>query len=1356
MPRHINAAFNEICPADQVWKIDLLELDLGTIAYKDLECELSKQLANILREQLGDIVLHAGKRGSTGIGITIPEMSALGVLESFLLTGLMPWNYQHSYGTVDQLMQAQLSNNTGGVMQLVKKLGIDENVRKRIAWQLTDGVIFSIVKELEPASHGEVFRFYEEIKVVQKKNSIVKSGSSDFKRNLFLWMLNYLLVERGTLFNKLAFIKSSIKQMADHYNVRYVELLLLIETAVEKVNESIPSGLSFLKTLRLLSGEHKGTLTKDNPVTVDYNERLAAFFEHLSKQRAGRAGNTFKVLMAELHETDARQLFSLLFSFRQSDLFWKNLEMDAPASFLQALSRALNRETGGNLAKITDLLYNAMKSHELAIDKAKLCYAGIEFLCRHSHTVFDKQHCIRYVIQYAGKIKNISPGKICAAVMIADMTAGNEFASDVHADLHQVCRSQYGDTLPVVLESNLHDLFNKFATRENRIAAPFFSSSPNDHLQRSLQIDPGAFWRSLLSFPDKKLLTATILYRLSIADINLLLEKSGNSKGKFLLSFLQLLKKEGSAIHTINQSLCETLPLAGLKIMLLYPQLSSARFLQLLMKGLVFEFDQKQLQEVLDLFVSLAGSDNSSLSEAGKAIRSIVTTGYLKKRYAPGDRVVNRYLDYSPGLIQNQLQFLTNHFGAVPAEHMEEMKVTKGKILLNRLRKNGSILLDTLMHKYCAGLKEHKFVQPELTRKQLEELFWGGVIKHKDFDTDADELEHDFELAVRCYYRLPATVISHTQKISIEETGTTMAVTASCLQQDALVRACRKGLTSGCLYVTYRGKRYTTGSLLLFAIRKDPYRFRLLFLLNGNLKKTVAGIKQAISFSGFSFWVLSDCKNEWSIAMTALCSLHHLAMCLEEEGFIKIPEDAFWDTAIDLVRKKERPAVAVEKMLTIVLGPLHPVTTEKQAYIEVQIEKMKLPAGSLLLKVMHEKFPLLASKNDVKKVVTATVLAPIEEAGLEDELIKRLLKDMRLPSWYKPAMPISAGELFIQLLQQHPQQCLVIMAQVDFTSRQVEWLNNKVGIYFIVEALKKTAAPAQMQLATLEELYKSFGKLAIKGITCRQIQLILFKKIWRAWQLHNWQLLSAESIWKELLWEITMLYSIPKESFITDVHNQRALLPVALQAAFSMLYSNAGADTGIIVQQKPSLSARVGNKLTKPYIAIGRNESITVKNAGIVLLNNYIPLLFERLSIMEKSRIFREGTQQYAVHYLQYLVTGLTQTEEFLLPLNKILCGLPLSTPVENQIEISTGDKDLMDGLIKAAISYWPAIGNTSVQGFRGNWLVRDGLLSEADEHWQLLVDKRSYDVLIGKLPFSFSVIKFPWMTKPLKVTWPY
>ncbi|WP_299767687.1 contractile injection system tape measure protein [uncultured Dokdonia sp.] len=168
------------------------------------------------------------------------------------------------------------------------------------------------------------------------------------------------------------------------------------------------------------------------------------------------------------------------------------------------------------------------------------------------------------------------------------------------------------------------------------------------------------------------------------------------------------------------------------------------------------------------------------------------------------------------------------------------------------------------------------------------------------------------------------------------------------------------------------------------------------------------------------------------------------------------------------------------------------------------------------------------------------------------------------------------------------------------------------------------------------------------------------------------------------------------------------------------------------------------------------SEGVITHNAGIVLLNMYIPMLFKRLELINNNSFTSDEHQQDAIHYIQYLVTGVSKTEESLLVLNKVLCGYPIQNPIKSGIMISNDDKILIDGLITSVISYWSAIGESSIDGFRGNWLVREGILREEEDKWILSVEKRAYDILMLKSPFSFSIIKFPWMEKPLHVTWPF
>ncbi|HRB71597.1 contractile injection system tape measure protein [Flavobacterium sp. WV_118_3] len=166
--------------------------------------------------------------------------------------------------------------------------------------------------------------------------------------------------------------------------------------------------------------------------------------------------------------------------------------------------------------------------------------------------------------------------------------------------------------------------------------------------------------------------------------------------------------------------------------------------------------------------------------------------------------------------------------------------------------------------------------------------------------------------------------------------------------------------------------------------------------------------------------------------------------------------------------------------------------------------------------------------------------------------------------------------------------------------------------------------------------------------------------------------------------------------------------------------------------------------------------TLSINNAGMVLINVYVPMLLERLKLITNNTFTAAENREKAVLYLNYLVTGCQDADDHELSLNKILCGIAPDTVITQTIEVTDQEEQLMNGLLKTVINYWPAIGSGSVEGLRGNWLIRNGMLTDKRERWELTVEKRAYDILINRAPFSFSTIKFPWMIKPVYVEWNY
>jgi hypothetical protein len=168
----------------------------------------------------------------------------------------------------------------------------------------------------------------------------------------------------------------------------------------------------------------------------------------------------------------------------------------------------------------------------------------------------------------------------------------------------------------------------------------------------------------------------------------------------------------------------------------------------------------------------------------------------------------------------------------------------------------------------------------------------------------------------------------------------------------------------------------------------------------------------------------------------------------------------------------------------------------------------------------------------------------------------------------------------------------------------------------------------------------------------------------------------------------------------------------------------------------------------------GGAGQIHLVNAGLVLLNPFLPQFFDRLGVLSTEGAMLGDAASKAVHLLQWVVDGRLDRPESDLVLNKRLCGLDPATPVESQIEASTHDIALCEQLLAAVIAAWKSLGQTSAAGLQGNFLQREGLLRHEARGWTLTVQRRTYDVLVDQIPWTFAIVHPRWMREPLHVRW--
>lgn len=161
-----------------------------------------------------------------------------------------------------------------------------------------------------------------------------------------------------------------------------------------------------------------------------------------------------------------------------------------------------------------------------------------------------------------------------------------------------------------------------------------------------------------------------------------------------------------------------------------------------------------------------------------------------------------------------------------------------------------------------------------------------------------------------------------------------------------------------------------------------------------------------------------------------------------------------------------------------------------------------------------------------------------------------------------------------------------------------------------------------------------------------------------------------------------------------------------------------------------------------------------IRNAGMVIFATYMQRLFGILELTKDGQFVSDEASQRAVHLLQYAVNGESSTPEYQLVLNKLFCGIHGGLPIVRGIDMTQKEKDIIEQMLNGVIAHWSALGKTSVSGLRQTFLQREGHLHFEDDGWHLKIPQATFDMLLDRLPWSFAMIKFPWMPHPLHVTW--
>ncbi|MFT5890112.1 MAG: hypothetical protein ACI9Y7_000201 [Dokdonia sp.] len=1358
LSRELTPLFDTICPEGQTLKIDSLEIDLGSIEYDNFEEELPLKLKEILHQKLHDIIMYPHMHGQ-GLEVVHEDISYIASLKCFLLQGILPWNYKTTDKSIHALFDEQMLHNRSALMDMIQSIGVHQYVRKRIAWQLKEDSIKKIIESLEPSNHNQIFTFYEELSNIQKQETVVKTSLQDFKNNLWFWILNYLFIERGSMFNKMSFVKSNIKQMANHFNVEYYALFELIEEAIYKIHGTTSIKNDLILILVALSKEHKSTNTV--PVTHKQTEnswaQLKNFFINPLSRKTTQHVNTFNDLIVYFAKADLHRLRKFLFSSDIKSGGWLQIFKDTRVPIREKIMHVIAPQKATQVIDQIRFFEAIAVQQIVGIEQAKLWDIGIQFLFENHTKVYGEQAFVTHAVTALSTSTHVSKAQVLEKLLQTEVPQFSKTIKTIavykalktmHSDEMRQQDNSFTKERCIIVLNRLKDAIQNHTT-DQAVIEELYATITYWIENNAVQI-----WEILVAYPDK---TQIISYLFIIIDAH---------------KTQQFLEKVNYEYATILKDFKDSIALA---ISQTTSNAQTLKAIQSCITSIGFEviLNQKNgsfLKFVTQMIAQLRVEEGiGTASNFAKAISEIISYFYQRV----GDTSLQKLLKKEQETLLQDIEPLRVIAQVMKESRYKQEYVAKlGKTLFltkeittdtfkalsvdvqNYLLPNSPNSLEDYVQKYTALYIKNKGTQnTKDIRAVFTHIFWNCLLDYQLYRGDVKRFEILYEKAV-CY-RFSILKQRNAQATSSIVKPVKYVDNVLKLSEEGIYTYLERCIVASKMAITIDKKEIPFKTILLRGLEQSPKRVRGLIKTLSITKQQREVFIKSIDFEQFISLIAGDVKDqEISQFYKATHALYRLLGDLKTTYAATDITHYFWEQILVLL-KGEKTHTEVLKILTRytldVLSKEQGISTKFLIKFsqDRRIEIPDLLKRSLVKEnIAFENLAVTVQEDTISKDMRHCL-----KTGKIAALLIYILKYRKIPSWFYTTTYHTTKALLYDIATQYPLQLLSVLRRSTITEAQHIRLHEAIGFSVFIDVLGKLYPRQQGQFEKMKKLYEVVGSIRLAKMSADVVQYILFHKIITAWKTSNWTLLSDTSIWNELLWELCSEKNIQKDLFFKAFDDIKIRLPVSLQITYKQLEKSKKIST-LDKTKEHTIKERTMSEQQQSSVIL--EQGITIHNAGLVIMNTYIAMLFERLGLVKGNAFVSNDARIDAVHYLQYLVTGATQTEEALLVLNKVLCGIPITTPIKEGIEISQDHKTLIQGLIEAAIGYWPAIGQCSIDGFRGNWLVRDGILREEAERWTLTVEKRAYDILMLKSPFSFSIIKLPWMTKPLHVTWSF
>jgi len=1328
--------FSRLVPPDVVLSMGDIEIDVGDIAYNQLEYQLADLVLFELEKAIrGRLTLMSSANGieQAQSEIKTIEGSYAGLLEHFLLTGSLPWWASGEMLTEpSKVIQHLIVNDAKRLKQVITTAGQHSYVRQRLVQQFGKEVIRGIITILEPAQAAFIFDYHATVSKKHQEERLVESAPViEFEKALWLFILTYILMDRGSLFNRKMFVSATLGQMARHYNRAYADILALLSKALVKYNLNDRQSNELFIIISDLSADEfdkRQTVKKRRNSTtqpLDEDEVLQdleiikhyLIFGSLPWWSEPYSENNLINLLLKLIRVIPAALRKVIVAAGQSDEVRKRITTAFNEEVITGIVKILEPADAAFIINYVNevqeihikkpVVYTDSKDFKKAVWKFVFDFLLVERGSEFNRRMFLKSNIRRladnynvqyfemlmYLVQSIGQVHQDNIDQAPLFKLLAVLLNDHDNVVNIAASGSYERRETFADTVIKRRQVVLKDVLLHWLTYGNIPwwGSAYFEQGPANMLVSLLTEAPNEAFMLLRYAGTTPQMRKRVVFQLPVALVMDVFAQQARvfpsiKHYHYLLEVFVEIAKTLISIVPAEIEIALTTLFWDTYIAAEYRSFNENVFLQ---KAIVY---------------LLTKTETGNQRKVIKALKMAFESGDAGK---PFKRTISKSKQFPDT-------------GNIYLKILDEVTDGNGKIDIKE-----NIQIEDILYE-AAGTTETVDIAKVIanylvTRQPTEQEITAEVLRILEYFAANQKLPDQFKGTNQAYItaviKQLLSLLKKTSPASYKQllNKATELKQYAAKQTETIVKI--DGSIQQLISAYLQKERPEKGAATSEDILKEAGELLQYFLINGKLPDAL---------------LTTGSINADTLLKQLILTLYY----------------AKSNTLNDILQRDGYLADAKMKIHNLFAITFNTAESNVSHVLKGQIEK------------------------DIAQYIKeqGAVINPDDKLAvfIQQSLGSDLTKNQQLLNIILKQSPSATRYIARYFSNEQISHMFAENASIIGGAENIIWLGELQSLI----ADKITDALSRDKLNTL---IREFNLLVLGGHIGAAGFKVYLQELFRFMAAQNQTLFTvlsdvlihagsaeskvAEGFHKKLsivLAELNIQRAgIKNEQTVKkqlDKANDDALQDIAdLNAAKQKAAEERQVKDELKrrEQQQADEAKTESKKLLKDH-----GDAIYINNAGLVLLNPFIPTYFVRTGVMNGGKFVSEEAQLRAVHLLQYLVDATTNSAEHLLVLNKILCNLPVEEPIPAEIKMTEAEKETAQSLLKAVIANWEKLKNSSVDALRGSFLIRDGSLIFKEDAWHLKIEQRGYDVLLQTLPWTIGMIKTPWMDKFLYVEW--